>query len=200
MHLVGLNASRVSNKVDVFPVRRGKANKPHIELAHPRIVVMQLRDDNFVDELKVDRGGEALLGTKENAVSAFFQSIFKLPTSGQSGGRAGHDKQFPIRESSADFISICFHHVLMADTNNYNLILPFAHHVTNLPNFDRRIRAVVFLHSVGCSRDTEQQSNLLDQRHHAILAAIPGKGEVPLAHGEKLFHGLLIDFTLCRSE
>ena len=88
----------------------------------------------------------------------------------------------------------------MADTNNYNLILPFAFHVTNLPNFDRRIRAVVFLHSVGCSRDTEQQSNLLDQRHHAILATIPGKGEVPLAHGEKLFHGLLIDFTLCRSK
>ena len=96
----------ISNKVDVFPVRRGKANKPHIELAHPRIVVMQLRDDNFVDELKVDRGGEALLGTKENAVSAFFQSIFQLPTSGQSGGRAGHDKQLPLRESSADFIKL----------------------------------------------------------------------------------------------
>lgn len=69
---------------------------------------MQLRDDNFVDELKVDRGREALLGTKENAVSAFFQSVFQLSTSGQSGGRAGHDKQFPIRESSADFIKAGF--------------------------------------------------------------------------------------------
>ena len=88
----------------------------------------------------------------------------------------------------------------MADTNNYNLIFPFAHHITDLPNFDRRILAVVFLHSVGCSRDTEQQSDLLDQRHHTILAAIPGKSEVPLAHGEELFHSLLIDFTLCRSE
>ena len=54
LHQVGLDASRIGDKVDVLPFCRIVADKPHIELAHFRVVVVHLRDNNAVDILEID--------------------------------------------------------------------------------------------------------------------------------------------------
>ena len=42
-------------KIDILLPRRVVPNKTHIELAHPRIIVVQLRDNHIVHKLKVYR-------------------------------------------------------------------------------------------------------------------------------------------------
>ena len=44
----------IGQEIDVLPVNGIKADEAHVKLAHAGVVILQLRDDDFVDELKVD--------------------------------------------------------------------------------------------------------------------------------------------------
>ena len=48
-----------------------KVTEAEIKLAHGAVIVMQFRDDDLIDKLKVYTGGKALLRTKEDSVVAF---------------------------------------------------------------------------------------------------------------------------------
>ena len=54
LHQVGLNALCIGQEIDVLPVNGIKADEAHVKLAHAGVVIVQLRDDDFVDELEVD--------------------------------------------------------------------------------------------------------------------------------------------------
>ena len=59
---------------------------------------MQFRYDDFVDVIKIDAGGEALLGAEKYPVPTVLQCLAKSPPFGKAGVGAGHHKQGAVRQ------------------------------------------------------------------------------------------------------
>ena len=68
---------------------------------------MQLRDDDLVDILKVDAGGQALLGAEQDAVPGLLQRLPQRPPLGEGGGGAGDLDQGPVRQELLDVVEDC---------------------------------------------------------------------------------------------
>lgn len=103
---IGLQAAGVVEEEDVLVFRGGVPDEPHIELAHAGVVVVHLRNQNFVDILEVDAGRKTLLGAEQYPVSTVPQSFPQGPPLGKGFGGAGDGEQGAVRQIFPDRLGI----------------------------------------------------------------------------------------------
>ena len=104
---------------------------------------MQLRDDDLVDILKVDAGGQALLGAEQDAVPGLLQRLPQRPPLGEGGGGAGDLDQGPVRQELLDCLRVGIQYDLVPDTNGDDLILPLGGQFHSFSDLDRDVAALV---------------------------------------------------------
>ena len=166
---IGLQTAGVVEEVDVLILHRGIANEAHVKLAHARVVEVHLRNQNFVDVLEVDAGGETLLGTEQYPIPAVPQGFPQSSPLGEGFGGAGNGEQRTVREIFTNRLGVGVQHILMPDTDSHDLMLPLGCHLHRSYDLQRSITHIL-IHSVRCGRYPEHQCNLLHQLQHGVLA------------------------------
>lgn len=58
---------------------------------------MQLRDEDPVDIIEIDAGGQALLGAEQDAVAAGLEGLAQGAALGKADLRAGNEEKLPLR-------------------------------------------------------------------------------------------------------